>query len=53
MFKMTAVAPQTPDFYRWWFLKDPVYETRPQSIAELKVAITQTIRAIMKKCVSG
>ena len=53
MFQMTAVAPQTPDFYLWWFLKDHVYENRPQSIAELKVAITQTIRAIRKKCVSG
>ena len=38
-----------PDFYLWGFLKDHVYENRPQSIAELKVAITQTIRAIRKE----
>ena len=46
---MTAVAPQTPDFYLWGFLKDHVYENRPQSIAELKVAITQKMRAIRKE----
>ena len=46
---MTAVAPQTPDFYFWVFLKDHVYENRPQSIAELKVAITQKIHAIRKE----
>ena len=53
MFQMTAVAPQTPDFFfflnLWGFLKEHVYENRPQSIAELKVAITQTIRAIRKE----
>ena len=46
---MTAVAPQTPDFYLWGFLKDHVYENRPQSIAELKVAFTQKIRALRKE----
>ena len=46
---MTAVALQTPDFYLWGLLKDHVYENRPQSIAELKVAITQEIRAIRKE----
>ena len=39
----------TPDFYLWGFLKDHVYENRPQSIAELKVAITQKIHAIGKE----
>ena len=60
-FQMTAVAPQTrlkptseADFYLWGFLKEHVYENRPQSIAELKVAITQKIRAVRKeKCVRG
>ena len=51
---MTAVAPQTPDFFDflknlWGSLKDHVYENRPQSIAELKVAITQKIRVIRKE----
>ena len=56
MFQMTAVATQIHlkptsevDFYLGGFLKDHVYENRPQSIAELKVAITQTIRAIRKE----
>ena len=35
MFQMTAVVPQTPDLYLWGFLKDLMYEYRPQSIAEL------------------
>ena len=35
--------------YLWGFLKDHMYENRPQSIAELKVAITQKIRAIRKE----
>uniref|UniRef100_UPI00358E2E41 uncharacterized protein n=1 Tax=Myxine glutinosa TaxID=7769 RepID=UPI00358E2E41 len=38
-----------PNFYLWGFLKDHVYENRPQSISELKVAITQKIRAIRKE----
>ena len=46
---MTAIAPQTPDFYLWGFLKDHVYENCPQSIAKLKVAITQKIYAIRKE----
>ena len=46
---MTAVAPQTPYFYLWEFLKDHVYENRPQSIGEMKVAITQKIRAVRKE----
>jgi len=50
MLQMTA---KTPDFfYLWGFLKDHVYENHPQSIAELKVAITQKIHAIRKgECV--
>ena len=36
-------------FYLWGFLRDHVYENRPQSIAELKVAITQKIHAIGKE----
>ena len=46
---MTAIVPQTPDFYLWGFLKDHVYENHPQSTAELKVTITQKIRAIRKE----
>ena len=43
-----------PDVYLWGFLNDHVYENRPQSIAELKVAITQKIRAIRKEeCYQG
>ena len=38
-----------PDFYLWGFLKDHVYENHPQSVAELKVAITQKIPAIRKE----
>lgn len=38
-----------PDFYLWGFLKDNVYGNNPQSIAELKMAINQTIRAIQKQ----
>ena len=44
---MTAVAPQT--HLKLTFLKDHVYENHPQSIAELKVAITQKIHAIRKE----
>ena len=44
---MTAVAPRT--HLKPTFLKDHVHENRPQSIAELKVAITQKIRAIRKE----
>ena len=44
---MTAVALQT--HLKPTFLKDHVYENRPQSTAELKVAITQKIRGIRKE----
>ena len=47
MIQMTAVALQT--HLKPTFLKDHVYENRPQSTAELKVAITQKIRAIRKE----
>ena len=46
---MTALPPQTPHFYLWGFLKDHEYGNRPQSIAELKVAITLKIRANRKE----
>ena len=49
MSQMTGVVPQTPDFYLWRFLKDHMYENLLQSIAELKVAITQKICAIRKE----
>ncbi len=38
-----------PDFYLWGYLKDRVYENNPQTIPELKEAITQKIRAIPKQ----
>ena len=38
-----------PDFYLWGFLKDHVYQNNPQTIAELKVAITQQIHGITRR----
>ena len=38
-----------PDFYLWDFLKDHVYQNNPQTIAELKVAITQQIHGITRR----
>ena len=38
-----------PDFYLWGFLKDNVYRNNPQTIPELKEAITQKINAIPKE----
>ena len=38
-----------PDLYRWSFLKDNVYQGNPQTIKELKTAITAKIRAIPKE----
>ena len=50
MFQMTAFVPQT--HLKPTFLKDHVHENRPQSIAELKVAITQKICAVRnEECV--
>ncbi|KAK7090080.1 hypothetical protein V1264_009928 [Littorina saxatilis] len=41
-----------PDFYLWGFLKDNVYRNNPQTITELKRAITTTIRGIsQQECV--
>ncbi|KAK7101965.1 hypothetical protein V1264_020263 [Littorina saxatilis] len=40
------------DFYLWGFLKDNVYRNNPQTITELKRAITTTIRGIsQQECV--
>ena len=38
-----------PDFYLWGFLKDNVYQGNPQTIEELKTAITEKIRASPKE----
>ena len=38
-----------PDFYLWGYLKDRVYEHNPQTIPDLKAAITAAIRAIPKE----
>ena len=46
MFQMTTVVPQT---HLKPTLKDHVFENHPQSIAELKVTITQKICAIRKE----
>ena len=35
-----------PDFYLWGYLKDHVYENNPQTIMDLKAAITARIREI-------
>jgi hypothetical protein len=35
---------EPPDFYLWGYLKDNVYENNPQTIGELKAAITAKIR---------
>ena len=38
-----------PDFYLWGYLKDNVYENNPQTIGELKAAITGKIKQIPKE----
>jgi len=38
-----------PDFYLWGFLKDRVYGNNPQTIPDLKAAITVAIRAIPRE----
>ena len=49
---MTLSGPRThltltpPDFYLWGYLKDHVYENNPQTIVDLKAAITTRIREI-------
>ena len=35
-----------PDFFLWGHLKDRVYKTKPQTIADLKVRIREEIEAI-------
>jgi hypothetical protein len=37
-----------PYFYLWGYLKDIVFENNPQTIGELKAAITAKIREIPK-----
>jgi len=40
-----------PDFYLWGYLEDRVYENNPQTIPDLKTAITAATRAIPReKC---
>jgi len=39
----------SPDFYLWGYLKDRVYGNNPQTIPDLKAAITAAIRAIPKE----
>jgi len=38
-----------PDFYLWGYLKDRVYGNNPQTIQDLKAAITAAIRAIPRE----
>ena len=38
-----------PDFYLWGYLKDNVYTENPQTIPDLKEAISATVRAIPKE----
>ena len=40
--------PPSPYFYLWGYLKDIVFENNPQTIGELKAAITAKIREIPK-----
>ena len=49
--KWAAYSPDLnpPDFYLWGYLKDNVYENNPQTIGELKAAITAKIREIPKE----
>jgi hypothetical protein len=53
MSKTSSVLPHSaftrlepPYFYLWGYLKDNVYENNPQTIGELKAAITAKIREI-------
>jgi len=38
-----------PDFYLWGYLKDRVYGNNPQTVPDLKAAITAAIRAIPRE----
>jgi len=40
---------EPPDFYMWGYLKDRVYGNKPQTIPDLKAAITAAIRAIPRE----
>jgi hypothetical protein len=44
----TRLEPPPPYFYLWGYLKDIVFENNPQTIGELKAAITAKIREIPK-----
>ena len=35
-----------PDFFLWGFVKDRVYSTNPQSVEELIVSVTKTVKEI-------
>ena len=38
----------TPDFYLWGYLKSKVYANKPRTISELKLAIRDEIKYVMK-----
>ena len=40
---------EPPDFYLWGYLKDRVYSENPQTIPELKAAITAAERGISRE----
>ena len=40
---------EPPDFYLWGYLKDRVYGNNPQTIPDVKAAITAAIRAILRE----
>ena len=40
---------ESTGFYLWGFLKDHMYQNNPQTIAELKEAITQQIHVITRE----
>ena len=42
-----------PDFYLWEYLKDRVYGNNPQTIPDLKAAITAAISAVQGKNAEG
>jgi len=46
---MATTPLNPPDFYLWGYLKDRVYGNNPQTILDLKAAITSTIRAIPRE----
>ena len=47
-------GPEPPDFYLWGYLEGKVHGNNPQTIPDLKAAITAVIRAIlMEECGSA